>query len=171
MTRDGDGHALGNDGDGTSATEPDWSREAPTRLWDPSCRLLRSIRRYQAAKGPLAPLARRWWVMQHRIWSVVTGADIPLTSRIGGGLVMPHPNGIVIHPDAIIGPNCLIFQQVTIGNNQGLPRIGGHVDIGAGAKVIGPVTIGNHAVIGANAVVNRDVPENRVAAGIPARLL
>lgn len=86
---------------------------------------------------------------------------------------MPHPNGIVIHPDAVIGPNCLIFQQVTIGlrDGPGAPRIGGHVDVGAGAKILGPVTIGNHAKIGANAVVLSDVPEGATAVGIPAKVI
>ncbi len=73
---------------------------------------------------------------------------------------MPHPNGIVLHPESIIGPNCLIFQQVTIGaTTRGIPTIGGHVDIGAGAKIIGKVKIGNHSRIGALALVVRDVPE------------
>lgn len=72
---------------------------------------------------------------------------------------MPHPNGIVIHPGAQIGVNCLIFQQVTIGaTRHGVPSIGGNVDIGAGAKIIGPVKIGAHARIGANAIVREDVP-------------
>jgi len=87
---------------------------------------------------------------------------------------MPHPNGIVVHPDAVIGVNCLFFQQVTIGtggSRSGCPRIGGHVDIGAGAKVLGGVVIGNHAKIGANAVVLCDVPDHATAVGIPARIL
>jgi serine O-acetyltransferase len=87
-------------------------------------------------------------------------------------LLLPHPNGIVIHPDAGLGPNCLLFQQVTIGaDDRGVPKIGGHVDIGAGAKVLGPVTIGNHARIGANAVVIDDVPEGATAVGVPARVI
>ena len=91
---------------------------------------------------------------------MVTGADIPLNCRIGGGLLIPHPNGIVIHPDAEIGVNCLIFQQVTIGTRDGVgvPAIAGHVDIGAGAKILGSVHVGAHAKIGANAVVSSDVP-------------
>lgn len=159
------------------AIEPDWSREAPQRWWDPPRRLLRSLRRYEAAcarRGPVARLARIRWVLSHRFWSVITQADIPLGTRIGGGLLMPHPNGIVIHPAAEIGPNCLIFQQVTIGTSgrkDGLPRIGAHVDFGAGARVLGPVTVGDRALIGANAVVTRDVPAGRIAAGVPARLL
>ena len=86
---------------------------------------------------------------------------------------MPHPNGIVVHPDVRIGPNCLIFQQVTIGtvgSRPGAPRIGGHVDIGAGARILGPVTIGDHAVVGANAVVLTDVPSYGVAVGVPAEV-
>jgi serine O-acetyltransferase len=102
---------------------------------------------------------------------VVTGADIPLTCHIGGGLLIPHPNGIVVHPDARIGVNCLIFQQVTIGtgDRRGVPDIGGHVDIGAGARILGPVRIGAHARIGANAVVLADVAAGATAVGIPAR--
>ena len=150
-----------------SASVADWSREAPRRWWDPSRRLLRSIRRYQAARGPFAGLVRRYRVLQHRFWSVVTGADIPLDSRIGGGLLLPHPNGVVIHPKSPIGVNCLLFQQVTI---TGGVTIGGHVDIGAGAKILGPVMIGDHARIGANAVVTSDVPSKATAVGIPARV-
>ncbi|QLQ19463.1 MAG: serine acetyltransferase [Exiguobacterium profundum] len=120
-----------------SAEVPDWSREEPRRFWDPS-RLLRSIRRYQAARARGAGLAARWWVVQHRFWSVICGADIPLGTRIGGGLLLPHPNGVVIHPETEIGPNCLIFQQVTLGNadrRAGVPRLAGHVATGIPAKV------------------------------------
>lgn len=94
-------------------------------------------------------------VLQHRFWSVITGADIPLTCQIGGGLLLTHPNGVIIHPNAVIGSNCLILQQVTVVANV---KIGGHVDIGAGAKIIRPVSIGDHAKIGANAVILNDVP-------------
>jgi serine O-acetyltransferase len=159
-----------------SATDPDWSREAPLRFWDPGRRLLRSIRRYQhwrASRNLLSPIARRYWVLQHRFWSVVTGADIPLTVQIGGGLLIPHPNGIVIHPDTRIGVNCLIFQQVTLGtrNGKGPPVLGGHVDVGAGAKILGALTIGDHAKIGANAFVLRTVAPETTAAGCPARVI
>lgn len=150
-----------------SAEVPDMSRETPARLWDPSRQLMRSLRRYQNAKGPFAPLIRRICVLQHRFWSVVTGADIPLRSQIGGGLLLPHPNGVVVHPDATIGVNCLLFQQVTLA---GAVKMGGHVDVGAGAKILGPVVIGDHVKIGANAVVTQDIPSGHTAKGIPAVL-
>lgn len=82
--------------------------------------------------------------------------------------MLPHPNGVILHPDVHIGPNCMIFQQVTIVSGV---KIGGHVDIGAGAKIIRSVTIGDHAVIGANAVVICDVPPGATAVGIPARII
>ncbi|MFN8830931.1 MAG: serine O-acetyltransferase [Labrys sp. (in: a-proteobacteria)] len=158
-----------------SAREPDWSREAKTAFaWAPSRALLASIRLYQRSggAGPGARLMRAIAVVRHRFWSIVTGADIPLNARIGGGLLLPHPNGVVIHPDSEIGPNCLLFQQVTIGAaDGGVPRLGGHVDVGAGAKILGAVTIGDHARIGANAVVIRDVPAGATAVGIPARII
>lgn len=150
-----------------SAEIPDQVRERPNRLWDPGRQLLRAIRGYGSSR---TPMGRVWHLLWYRVWSVVTGAEIPLNAQIAGGLLIPHPNGIVIHPDAKIGPNCLIFQQVTIGTGKGgVPTIGGHVDIGAGAKILGGVTIGNHARIGANAVVISDVPAGATAVGIPAR--
>lgn len=159
-----------------SAAVPDWTRERkPFFSWDPSRSLLASIRAYQrhaTSKNPLYLIGRKLAVFRHRFWSVVTGADIPLDSNVGGGLLLPHPNGVVIHPRAQIGPNCLIFQQVTIGTRSGgLPVIGGHVDIGAGAKILGDITIGDHALIGANAVVLSDVPSGKTAVGIPAVIL
>ncbi len=159
-----------------SANEPDLTREYKSMLsWFPSRSLLASIRAYQRCVGsrnPLFILARKIAVLRHRFWSIVTGADIPIDTRIGGGLLLPHPNGIVIHSAALIGPNCLIFQQVTIGSrNGGTPRIGGHVDIGAGAKILGAIEIGDHACIGANAVVLRHVPAGKTAVGVPAVIL
>ena len=160
-----------------SAEVVDWSRESKAMFaWIPARSLLASIRAYQrhaGRRGPFHALARRVAVLRHRFWSVIAGADIPLDCQLGGGLLMPHPNGIVIHPQAEVGPNCLIFQQVTlgVGGRPGTPRIGGHVDIGAGAKILGGVTVGDHARIGANAVVLDDVPPGASAVGIPARIV
>lgn len=158
-----------------SATAPDWSRERPARFWDPGRRLLLAIRRYQRwrGRGPFGRLASKWFVLSHRFWSAVSGADIPLNCRLGGGLLLPHPNGVVVHPRAVVGPNCLLFQQVTLGHGPtpGLPVLGGHVDVGAGAKVLGGVTVGDHAKIGANAVVLCDVPAGATAVGVPARIV
>ncbi len=154
-----------------SSEIPDWTREEPSQFWDPGRKLLRTIRRYQYWQQRPGLIGRTFCkiiVLRHRFWSVVTGADIPLNCQIGGGLLIPHPNGIVIHPDAVIGVNCLLFQQVTIGtrNELGHPEIGGHVDIGAGARILGRLRIGSHAKIGANAVVVKDVPAGAVTVGV-----
>lgn len=160
-----------------STSEPDWSREKPRQFWDPSRRLLGAIRRYQRCKqkaGVLALFIAKMAVLQHRFWSVITGADIPLTSKLGGGLLIPHPNGIVIHPDSVIGVNCLIHQQVTIGVKRGSnkpPELAGHVDIGAGAKIIGPILIESDVLIGANSVVVKNVSAGSIVAGIPAKVI
>ncbi|QAU42673.1 serine acetyltransferase [Bradyrhizobium guangdongense] len=148
-----------------SATIPDWSREKVTAFWQPSKQLLKTIRRYQKQEqrsDVFSRLQRRLCALEHRFWSVVTGADIPLTCNIGGGLLMPHPNGIVIHPDAVIGVNCLLFQQVTLGTRRGggVPVLEGHVDVGAGAKVLGPVIVPAHSEISANAVVTTWPPKS-----------
>ena len=154
-----------------STTVPDWSREQGDCWWSPPEQLLKSIRSYQKWQkrgGIFGFVLSKINVIQYRFWSVVTGADIPLNAQIGGGLQLVHPNGIVIHPEATIGVNCLILQQVTI---VGGVKIGGQVDIGAGAKIIRPVTIGDRAKIGANAVVLNDVPAGAIAVGIPAKII
>ena len=162
--------------DKVSATTPVWSREACRHPWDPSGRLLKTIRKHERWGRRRAPLSwiRFYWTVAHRFWSVVAGVDIPLGTKLGGGLLMPHPNGIVIHGLASVGPNCLIFQQVTVGTGgkkPGVPEVGGHVDIGAGAKLLGGIRVGDHARIGANAVVLDDVPSGATAVGVPARVV
>lgn len=160
-----------------SSEVADWERERIKSFWSPARQLLKSIRDYQKnaeKKGLLSRFKKKLAILRYRFWSVISGADIPLNGDIGGGLSIPHPNGIVIHPQAKIGVNCLIHQQVTIGisrKNNTAPIIKGHVDIGAGAKIIGPITIGEHALIGANAVVVKDVPPFAIVAGIPAKII
>jgi serine O-acetyltransferase len=139
--------------------------------WAPSRSLLASIRSYQRWRGkwyalPFVKLA----VLRHRFWSVVTAADIPINSKIGAGLLLPHPTGVVIHPDARIGPDCLILSCVTIGTRAGgVPTLGIHVDVGTGARILGHVRVGDHAVIGAGAVVVKDVRPGATVIGVPAR--
>lgn len=159
-----------------SAEQADWKREQQHVGYQPWKYFLRTIRQYQRLKKANRIYARfllPFIVLAHRFWSAVCGIDIPLRTQIGGGLLLPHPNGIVIHPDAKIGVNCLIFQQVTIGvgPKEGIPTIGGHVDIGAGAKLLGGITVGDHAKIGANSVVLCNVPAGATAVGIPAKIV
>jgi serine O-acetyltransferase len=160
-----------------SADVPDWQREKVTTFWQPSKKLIKSIRDYQNAstqRSLVALFRKKIAVLRYRFWSVVTGADIPLNLNIGGGISLPHANGIVIHPSSVIGVNCLIHQQVTLGvkrHEAKGPTLIGHVDIGAGAKIIGSITIGKHALIGANAVVTKDVPDFAIVAGVPAKVI
>ena len=150
--------------------------EAPCRrrYWEPPRKLIESLRDYANGRrrgGVIGKLKSKVAVLRHRFWSVVTGADIPLnTFALGPGLELPHPIGVVIHHKAQIGPDCRLFQQVTIGTGPkpGLPRLGARVWVGAGAKILGGIVIGDDAIIGANAVVITDIPAESVAVGIPA---
>jgi serine O-acetyltransferase len=111
-----------------------------------------------------------------KFWAdCLLGAEIPCETIIGHRLVIEHTGAIVVSGDAIFGDDCVLRNGVTVGlrnrNLRGSPRIGNRVDIGAGAKLLGPIVIGDDVAIGANAVVLADVPSNSIAVGIPARVL
>ena len=103
---------------------------------------------------------------------IVTGIELPCEVEVGSNFVIDHFGGIIISGYARFGDNCRIRNGVVVGlrhiDDPAAPRIGNNVDIGAGAKLLGPITIGNDVVVGANAVVICDVPDNSIAVGIPA---
>lgn len=101
------------------------------------------------------------------------GTDINQGAVFASRPELPHGlNGIIVHLKARIGENAVIWQQVTIGSSGGgTPIIGDNCKIGAGAKILGGVTIGNNVFIGANAVVTKDVPDNAVVVGAPQRII
>lgn len=103
---------------------------------------------------------------------IVTGIELPCEVEIGRNFVIDHFGGIIISGYAKFGDNCRIRNGVVVGlqriDDPRAPVFGDNVDIGAGAKVLGAISIGNNVVIGANAVVLRDVPDNSLAVGVPA---
>jgi serine O-acetyltransferase len=141
-----------------------------------SYRLLASIEAYKhhrARSGPWHALMRKLARARHLFWSIVTQSDIEPRATLGRRLMLPHPNGVVIHQDAVVGDDCMIMQQVTIGmiGDDEVPVLGNNIYVGAGAKIIGKVIVGDGARIGANAVVTHDVPAGWTAVGVPARLI
>ncbi len=109
------------------------------------------------------------------ITQMCTGIELPCETKIGRRLRIEHFGGIIISGDVEFGDDVILRQGVTIGlkntGQRAAPRIGNRVDIGAGAKILGDITIGDDAVIGANAVVLQNVPAGAIAVGIPARLI
>ncbi len=105
---------------------------------------------------------------------MLLGTELPCEAVIGRRLVIEHIGGIVVSGDAVLGDDCVLRHGVTIGlKNKGVrgsPHLGNRVDIGAGAKLLGPIHIGDDSAIGANAVVLCDVPPNSIAVGIPAQI-
>jgi serine O-acetyltransferase len=104
------------------------------------------------------------------------GIELPYTVKLGRRVIIEHQGCIVIHGGAQIGDDCIIRQGVTLGNRTldrpyDAPKLGNRVNVGAGAKILGAVTIGDGASIGANAVVLIDVPAGAIAVGIPAKIL
>lgn len=121
---------------------------------------------------------RFFWIARFisHIGRWLTGIEIHPGSTIGRRVFIDHGMGVVIGETAVIGDDCTLYHGVTLGGtswNKGKrhPTLEQGVVIGAGAKVLGPITIGKGAKIGSNAVVVKDVPENATAVGIPARIL
>lgn len=106
-----------------------------------------------------------------RVVEVMTGISLPANAAIGKGLRIHHFGGIFFHSDVIIGEGCTIYQGVTLGDLGGwggVPQVGNRVIIGAGAKLVGPIYVGDDCLIGANAVVRTSVPSGSIAVGVPA---
>lgn len=104
------------------------------------------------------------------------GIELPFTVQLGRRVIIEHQGGIVIHGYASIGDESIIRQGVTLGNrylNRPLdaPKLGKRVNVGAGAKIFGDITVGDDVNIGANAVVLSDVPARATAVGIPAKII
>ncbi|WP_373018202.1 serine O-acetyltransferase [Thiomicrorhabdus sp.] len=110
-----------------------------------------------------------------KIGEMLFGVTIGVSAKIGQRLTIEHSGAIVIHGNAVLGDDCIVRQGVTIGNRRldaplEAPKIGNRVNIGAGAKILGGITIGDDAVIGANAVVLIDVPAGALAVGVLAKI-
>lgn len=114
-----------------------------------------------------------WYVLDSLITKLFFNTIIPRHAKIGEGLMLSHPFGIIMARNVKIGKNARIRHQVTIGrktpDNPEVAVIGDNVTIGAGAKLVGPVKIGKNATIGISAVVTKSFPDNCVVVGIPAR--
>ena len=125
------------------------------------------------------------WLYRHRvpmlpqfIWKLnylLFNCSVPASCTIGEGTKFGYGGmAVILHARTKIGKNCIIGSCVTIGGKSGwyeVPVIGDNVEIHSGAKIIGPVRIGNNVIIGANAVVTKDIPDNCVVAGIPAKII
>lgn len=132
-----------------------------------SIRLQEMVRKIPVIGKALRRLV--WWLS-----CIVFSSEIALGAEVGGGLYVPHPFGIVVGV-ATIGRDVSLLQNVTIGRKSGRdprdPVICDRAAIFSGAVILGPITIGEGAVIGANAVVVKDVPAGATAIGVPARII
>jgi serine O-acetyltransferase len=108
----------------------------------------------------------------YKLVQIVTGIELPCEVEVGRNFVIDHFGGIIISGYAKFGDNCRIRDGVVVGlrriDEKCAPVIGNNVDIGTGAKLLGPIRIGDNVAIGANAVVLCDVPEDSIAVGVPA---
>ena len=143
-----------------------------------------------AGANKVTPLRLKWWFLlgfrmenscrgaflRHlgyllkRVGGIGSGCDFPRGFSCGAGLKLPHMNGVIVSSQASLGKSCKLYHQVTLGISEssakkGAPSIGDNCVIGAGAKIIDPVIIGNNVKVGANAVVTKDVPSGCTVVG------
>jgi serine O-acetyltransferase len=131
--------------------------------------------RYGVRPAILRKLFSLLYRILFKLTQIITGIELPCEVRLGHNFVIDHFGGIIISGYAQFGDNCRIRNGVVVGLQRvvekSAPVIGNNVDIGAGAKLLGPIRIGNNVLIGANAVVLCDVPDDSIAAGVPARII
>ena len=128
--------------------------------------------RYGVKPAILRKLFSLIYKVMFKFIQIVTGIELPCEADVGRNFVIDHFGGIIISGYAKFGHDCRIRNGVVVGlrriEEKFAPVIGNNVDIGAGAKLLGPITIGDNVIIGANAVVLSDVPANSIAVGVPA---
>jgi serine O-acetyltransferase len=128
--------------------------------------------RYRVRPALLRKFFSLLYKIAFKFVQIITGIELPCEAEIGRNFVIDHFGGIIVSGYAKFGDNCRIRNGVVVGlrriEEPMAPIIGNNVDIGAGAKVLGPISVGNNVAIGANAVVIRDIPDNCIAAGVPA---
>lgn len=127
--------------------------------------------RSKILRAPLS-LIYRW---AYRRCRNVYGIELPYTVVLGRRVIFEHQGGIVIHSNSCIGDDCIIRQNCTLGVRRiteldKAPILEARVSVGAGAVILGAVTLGEGCIIGANAVVLSDIPPGAVATGVPARI-
>jgi len=130
--------------------------------------------RYGVRPAPLRKIFSFFYKVLFKLVQILTGVELPCEAIVGRNFTIDHFGGIVISGYARFGDDCRIRNGVVVGlrriEEKAAPVIGDGVDIGAGAKLLGPITIGDNVIIGANAVVLCDVPSNSLAIGVPAQV-
>ena len=113
------------------------------------------------------------WLLYRFVFRWLLCIDIPEKVQLGKGFIVNHGIGLVIHPGVIIGHNAVLHQNTTIGTSRrsNPPVIGNNVIVGANCVIIGNIKIGNNVIIGAGSVVIKDVPDNAIVVGNPARII
>lgn len=128
--------------------------------------------RYEVKPTVLRKFLSIVYKLLYKFVQIITGIELPCEVPIGKGLVIEHSGGIVVSGFASMGDGCRIRNGVVIGlarvEHPCAPQLGHYVDVGSGAKLLGDIKIGNNVLIGANAVVISDVPDNSIAVGVPA---
>jgi serine O-acetyltransferase len=128
--------------------------------------------RYKVRPAPVRKFFSLIYHVLFKLIQILTGIELPCEVELGRNFVIDHFGGVVISGYAKFGDNCRIRNGVVVGlrhvEDKRAPAIGNNVDIGAGAKVLGPIIIGNNVQIGANAVVVVNVPDDSIAVGVPA---
>jgi serine O-acetyltransferase len=128
--------------------------------------------RYGIKNGLLRKPCSWLYKVMYKVVQIVTGIELPCEVQVGERFIIDHFGGIVISGYATFGDDCRIRNGVVVGlksvGEPCAPQFGHDVDIGAGAKILGNIKIGNHVRIGANAVVLCDVPDHSIAVGVPA---
>lgn len=153
------------------AHQRDWSRPGLHAIVIHRLGVARMAIRSRVLRAPLSVTYRALFRAARNLY----GIELPESARIGRRVVLEHQHGIVLHGRSVVGDDCILRQGVTLGlrsvdRPDEAPVLGRGVDVGAGAKILGPVRVGDGAVIGANAVVLDDVPAGSLAVGVPARI-